>query len=159
MAQQNLIDASLQYNGQGSGETVVSNRERIQDNFDELYALHPKVALVRTLVVTAGSSASVRIACPLGFIPEEGAVTATSAASTAGTLTANVTDGTSSLLDSTANLKLINPGTVNAVALAFDEAAEVDAGGVLVVTVASSNGDLTGLANATVTIIGSLVLP
>jgi hypothetical protein len=156
MAQQNLIDASLQYTGQGSGATVVSNRARIQANFTELYGL-AKVALVRQLVVTAGASASVRIACPAGFKPELGAITATSAATTAGTLTGDVTDGTASLLDSTANLKLIDPGTVNAVELDFDEDAEVAAGGVLVVTVASSNGDLTGLANATVTIIGSIV--
>lgn len=156
MAKQALIDASLQYNGQGSGETVKPNKERIDENFDELYQM-AQVAFVRTLVVTAGSSASVRIPVPADFVPTGGAVTATSAASTAGNLTLDVTDGTATLLDATANLKLIDPGTVDTVALDFDEAAEVAAGGVLVCTVASSNGDLTGLANATVTIIGNIV--
>lgn len=156
MAKQTLLDASLQYNGQGSGASVKSNRERIDENFDELYQ-QAKVVLVRALTVTAGASASVRIPMPVDFVPEDGAVTANTAASTAGNLTLDVTDGTTSLLDAAANLKLISPGTVDTVALDFDEAAEVAAGGVLVCTVASSNGDLTGLAGATVTIVGSIV--
>lgn len=158
MAQQDLIDASLQYTGQGSGATVTSNKDRIQANFDELYDDLAVFALVKELTVTAGAAASVRIPLPVGFRPTAGRVTALTAASTAGAVTLDVTDGTTTILTAPSDLELIDPGTTETVALAIDtEADTIAAGGILVATVTSDNGDLTGLAGATLTIIGQVV--
>lgn len=158
MAQQDLIDASLQYTGQGSGATVTSNRERIQANFDELYDDLVVFALVKELTVTADASASVRIPVPVNFRPTAGHVTALTAASTAGAVTLDVTDGSTSILTAPADLKVINPGTTETVATAIDDEADtIAAGGILVATVTSDNGDLTGLSGATLTIIGQVV--
>lgn len=160
MAQQTIQDASMQYAGNGA-----PNRERINDNFDELYQMVPVVLFVPLfLVFDSGSSAygvaegtfTSRVAVPSGLKVTAVAVTAVTAISS-DTCVVDVKNGATSLLTATMNAGLLNPGTVNSVAGVVDaDEATVAPGGYIdvIATVGQDASDGAGLA---VTIVGVIV--